>query len=437
MRFYRIIRKLSLLILIFLIIFMGFVFYNTQRRIVSKLNGIILLENERIHSWMSIFRLAGLTKESFSQIIVDNSSDVSGVMQNLELLEKELKKLKNSPYAIDRDNAAYLKRAQRKFKSAVLGHKRDVESGYYGISQVEMEKLGLIAAEQILDLSYRAEEDVFKFIDQRNRNIMQEFKKANKVLAVIFILGVGIVLFILFIQGATLNRIMDVFTIGMQHLAKGEFNFRIKGRFDKDVQKLAGIFNKMADDFEIAEGKVNKAYKVLDKVTGNLNDGIMLLSNDLKVEWFNKKITEEFGQKETEIIGKYCYNIIHNSAYPCSEQDKCPLKKTNERRGMSATVQTLYDHKGVSFYAECILFPLIDAHSEIEEYIYIIRDISERVILEQKMENNISALLATRLNLEKRMKELEKIHKITVDRELRMVVLKKRIAELESAANNR
>ncbi len=430
-------RIISIALLILLLVFIAGFYYITQRRIVDNLNGIVNQENERIHAWLRLFQQVNQAKSHFYEIVMERGSDVREIISSLELWDKELEKLKKSSYAIDRENAVSLKRAERKFKNAVFGYKREIESGYRGTAALEMDKIALITANEISDLSFRSAEDVFKFVGQRNHNILREIRGSNNILISMFILGAVLASIIIFIFGFTVSRAMALFIAGMNHLAEGDLNYRISGKLDKDIEKLSLVFNNMMDDLENSEEKIQKIYKVMDKVTGNLDEGIMLLSKDLKVLWANKKIGSTFGVNVQEISGKKCYNIIHNSKHPCAEQGKCPFKKASESKQPSATVQTLCSRKGVSFYAECILFPLIGEDGEIDEYIHIIRDISERVILEQKMENNISVLVATRLDLEKRMRELEKVHKITINRELRMVELKKRLAELESAANRK
>ncbi len=56
---------------------------------------------------------------------------------------------------------------------------------------------------------------------------------------------------------------------------------------------------------------------------------------------------------------------------------------------MFTTLQIQQNKEGKKFHAECMVYPILDKEGDIKEYIHIIRNVSSRIELEEKMKEQL------------------------------------------------
>lgn len=126
--------------------------------------------------------------------------------------------------------------------------------------------------------------------------------------------------------------------------------------------------------------------KLTERVTEGIQEGILLLSRDLRVQWANFRQKETSGFSGDEIIGKYCYEVTHRSNTMCSPPHHvCPIetmKKTGEK---CTEIHTHYSVDGDDFFDEVTCYP-IKEKGKITGYVHISRDITDRIKAQQKIQ---------------------------------------------------
>jgi PAS domain S-box-containing protein len=147
----------------------------------------------------------------------------------------------------------------------------------------------------------------------------------------------------------------------------------------------------------------------------NANDAITLIGPQGTFALVNPKFCEFSGYSEEETKSLHFSKLIH--------PEDLPLFTDRYRRTLAGEdVPSNYQFRIIRKTGEVIFIDfnanVIKKDGENIGIQAIARDITERKQAEKE--------------LQERMKELEKWHKLTVDRELRMIELKKRIEELES-----
>ncbi len=148
-------------------------------------------------------------------------------------------------------------------------------------------------------------------------------------------------------------------------------------------------------------------------IINSLGEGLVELDRDFKVLSVNNFILDLLKMKRDEIVGKNCYEVFHDLQAVC---DDCPVKVTFDTGEPSSAVHEGKAKDGTKTYVEMSSYPIKNSNGEVTRVIETVKDISERKKHESEM---------------KEKKLLEKMNKMAVDREVKMVELKKEINRLK------
>lgn len=147
----------------------------------------------------------------------------------------------------------------------------------------------------------------------------------------------------------------------------------------------------------------------------NINLGVTLISPDYKIILTNATIGKWFNKATREFVGKNCFKEFEKRNEICAH---CPGKAAMATsRTAEAKAEGVRDD-GSRFSVHIYAFPTFDQNGKTTGFIEVVEDITERKQAQEE--------------LQKRIADLERFQRVTVDRELRMKELKQRIAELEA-----
>lgn len=204
---------------------------------------------------------------------------------------------------------------------------------------------------------------------------------------------------------------------------------------DKNGQDfIVGIIQDVTA-FKQAEAELDSARQQLSDIIEFLPDATLVINTEKKVVAWNRAIEEMTGVRKEDIIGKGdgAYAIpFYGEKRPIlidialDHQQAAMVKYPQlEMKGEvvygESWTPNLYKGKGAFSWA--IASKLYDSKGNLIGAIESIRDITSR--------KNVEA------ELKRKMDELERFNKFAVNRELKMVELKKRIGELEAGQENR
>jgi PAS domain S-box-containing protein len=142
------------------------------------------------------------------------------------------------------------------------------------------------------------------------------------------------------------------------------------------------------------------------------NEQIVVLNTDFTIAEVNDAYLKSFGKSKEDLIGAYCFKIIHGFEEPCSDAQPgfdCPMLETL-RTGESAHV--INEHpgpEGFAIYSNMVTYPVKDPNGDIRQVIEIWRDITE--VLSSRWEKQAKELKAdlNKLVQEDRMISLGKL----------------------------
>ena len=105
----------------------------------------------------------------------------------------------------------------------------------------------------------------------------------------------------------------------------------------------------------------------LDLVLANMNEGVMVVNEDYRIEYMNRSLLQHFGHQ----IGKKCYQTISQHHYPCH---LCPVREIIKKHHRYFDT-TFRDTCGQVYEIEA--YPIRD-HDGSKKVVEIVRDITEK-----------------------------------------------------------
>ena len=118
----------------------------------------------------------------------------------------------------------------------------------------------------------------------------------------------------------------------------------------------------------------------LERVINSIQEEILVIDTEFKIVDANDAALKAAGLSKQEVLGKYCYQISHQSHAPCSSKDHpCPLQKVLRTGSHCQVTHKHHKSDGEIRYYELVHYPLKDEKGEVVQVIEIGRDISDEL----------------------------------------------------------
>ncbi|MEW6261807.1 MAG: STAS domain-containing protein [Thermodesulfobacteriota bacterium] len=132
---------------------------------------------------------------------------------------------------------------------------------------------------------------------------------------------------------------------------------------------------------------------IYEKILDNVEEEIMLLDKDFRILWANKKVLAAYGLDPASITSKLCYKVTHQIDHVCKPpHDTCPIEQVQKTGNPTTVLHIHFDRAGRKVYAEVTAYPVYE-NGAISEYIHISRNVTERVVRDEKLKEHQKALL--------------------------------------------
>ncbi len=148
--------------------------------------------------------------------------------------------------------------------------------------------------------------------------------------------------------------------------------------------------------------ELREANEYLETIMDSIEDTLIVIDRDFRVVAANQAIYHQAGGKD-KAVGQRCYNLTHGLPRPCwPDEEECPVKMVFEA---GRTFRTIHEHltpSGKRFY-EILACPIKDERGEVYQVIELMRDVTDRKMLEDDIiqrNKELSAInsIATVLN---------------------------------------
>jgi len=176
---------------------------------------------------------------------------------------------------------------------------------------------------------------------------------------------------------------------------------------DGTISKLT-IFRDITER-KRAEEKLLRVSRDREEIFQALGNAVIIIDPEFNILDANRPVMAATGMSAKELTGRKCYEIAHRTTEP---PENCPAKKLMASKDYKP-VENDMEALGGIFLVSCT--PVIE-DGDLVKIIHTMADITERKRAEEK--------------LEKKIEELRRFNEMTVERELKMVELKKEVNSL-------
>ncbi|PVX25437.1 MAG: hypothetical protein CW716_07955 [Candidatus Bathyarchaeum sp.] len=151
--------------------------------------------------------------------------------------------------------------------------------------------------------------------------------------------------------------------------------------------KVMGIRGIMVDITERkkAEDALAKERKTLEKVTGNLQARLVMVSKDYRILWSNKYLTDALG----DVTGKICYRALNRRDSVCSGCKVAEVIKTGKR---AVHEQPINHPKHGQYLLSITSIPIKDEIGNVTEVLELAVDITERKKAEDALKDTLKEM---------------------------------------------
>ena len=164
--------------------------------------------------------------------------------------------------------------------------------------------------------------------------------------------------------------------------------FGADGKVEKMVELLVD-----KTESRTARDRMRTAEEFLHSVLDGIGDGVVVVSDDLKIIEANRRYSVMCGIEEERLKGMHCYRASHKSDRPCFESgEECPVIETFRTGVHSRATHVHYDVANSPVYVEINAYPLKDQRTgRVNAVIETINDITEQVRLREQLKKTESS----------------------------------------------
>ncbi len=111
-------------------------------------------------------------------------------------------------------------------------------------------------------------------------------------------------------------------------------------------------------------------------------EGILVVDRDLKILWMNRRFRELATSRNGSLpsANTTCFEFMHNRGEPCLQ---CEALKTFQTGQQASCIH----HSPEDKYWESVASPIFDNQGNVNQAVMVVRDVTERVFLEGRIES--------------------------------------------------
>jgi two-component system NtrC family sensor kinase len=133
--------------------------------------------------------------------------------------------------------------------------------------------------------------------------------------------------------------------------------------------------------------KLLETKRFLQTIIDGFTDQIMVVDKDYRIKEVNESLVKRLGNPKHEIVGEYCYRLLHDLDKPCDiPNHPCPVQETLKT---GEHCEVLHTHlKGrEALYYRVTAYPVLDDQGAVTHVIEMARDITKRKKREDELSN--------------------------------------------------
>jgi len=138
-----------------------------------------------------------------------------------------------------------------------------------------------------------------------------------------------------------------------------------------------------------AERKLRESQEFLSSVLEGIGEAVVVIDREMRIVTANTGYLRQAKRGREEVIGRYCYEISHGFNVPCSQGgEDCAVEKTFEDGTHHSAIHIHTARDGTEIYVETNAYPLRDREGEVRLVVETVADVTERVMLQKRLEES-------------------------------------------------
>ncbi|MDD5692076.1 MAG: PAS domain-containing protein [Candidatus Omnitrophica bacterium] len=127
-------------------------------------------------------------------------------------------------------------------------------------------------------------------------------------------------------------------------------------------------------EFGLIFAREETAAEIAAEVLEQIKDPALLISRDFRITGINGAAVEMLGRKKKDVIGQFCYKVMHGSKDICHPLlDKCPILEGTQENKPCVEMHPHFDEKGNRVMINAAAVPLADSLGSSMHYLHITR----------------------------------------------------------------
>ncbi|MEW5913564.1 MAG: ATP-binding protein [Thermodesulfobacteriota bacterium] len=152
-------------------------------------------------------------------------------------------------------------------------------------------------------------------------------------------------------------------------------------------QDLIALYQRL----EAKEDEASMARSFSQALIDATGEGVMVLDGDYRILRANEAALAAAGLSREEALGKYCFQVSHQSLTPCDSPDTpCPMKSTLTTGKSAHAIHEHVQQDGSTHYCDVSTYPLFNRQGRAVQVLEIFRDITEDMA--QRLERRTQAV---------------------------------------------
>ena len=148
----------------------------------------------------------------------------------------------------------------------------------------------------------------------------------------------------------------------------------LNGKIDKNHGIMRDIMEK-THKLNTMEGLLEDN-RFLNSVLNGITDQIMVVDRDYRIREANESFVRRVGKPKHEILGRPCYQLLHNLDKPCGDSHPCSVQDAF-KTGKTAEILRTHLRGSNIVYSRVIAYPILDDRGEVARIIQLERDVTK------------------------------------------------------------
>lgn len=138
-------------------------------------------------------------------------------------------------------------------------------------------------------------------------------------------------------------------------------------------------------EYREAQEQIRQSEHFIRNILDTVDEGFLVIDREYRIKTANKAYCKQMGGCEETLMGRYCYEVSHNTSRPCFEEgEECAVRQVFETGNPYSVMHRHRDSVGNVLYVETKAYPIKNISGEVVSAIETINNMTEKHLLEEE-----------------------------------------------------